>query len=198
MKYYPEETSRQKLPILYCVIVTLSVAIFYFYKQHDQILHIELWYLFPVWVLISHPICAGAFVITSLSVKRAVHFLRNSFSVYGRYRSVVQLQVAFLTSLLEETVFRYFLLTFLADLLKSTGGAILLTSIAFAIFHYRRLGPFLPNFLMYIDMFIFSIVISSLNVGTASFYPAFIIHGMRNYILRTLTVSKNEGRWTKP
>jgi membrane protease YdiL (CAAX protease family) len=191
MSYYSSEKAKKSLPFLYIIIPLISATIILFFQRFDQFNPLRLWYLVPLWVISSHILCGFSYVITSLSLKHGIGLFINSFSVYRKRRSPVHFQVAFLTSLLEEIIFRYFFLLFLTDLLKNPFLAVLLTSFAFTLFHFR-FGFHLKSIIQYIDFFIFSLIISSLNLLTQSFYPAFIIHGMRNYILKVLLVTKKE------
>jgi len=94
-----------------------------------------------------------------------------------------------LISLLEEMCYRYFLLFFLSDTLRSFAAASLVTSALFTLMHFwvrRKTG----GVRRYADLFIFSLALCLANIATRSFYPAFVLHGVRNYVLRVLLVPK--------
>jgi membrane protease YdiL (CAAX protease family) len=189
MGFYSAEQSRKSLPFLYLMIVPASLALVFIYKRFDLFTNHSLWYLLPVWVLCAHLLCGLAHMITSLSFKRGLICILNSFFVYGKEWSPAHLQVAFLTSLLEEVIFRYVLFSVLLGWFNNLFVAGFLVSVAFALFHCRY-GFTIQSSLRYFDFFVFSLLLCTLNFATASFYPAFIIHGMRNYILRILLVPK--------
>ena len=192
MSYYPSEKAQKRLYSLFVYVSPVfSLAIILFYPNYHQITDFHLWYLFPVWIILSHILCSISYSITGISLKRGMLFFINSLAVYGKYGLFIHFRVAFLTSLFEEIIFRYFLLFYLKDLLQSPIWALFLTSFLFAAYHFH-LGLNTKNLLKYIDLFIFSSIISAANIITNSFYPAFIFHGMRNYILRSLMVSKKE------
>jgi hypothetical protein len=191
MSLYPPERYQKRLLFTYLYIPAISAAIIILYPSRHQIADFHLWYLFPLWIILGHILCGFSYTITGISMKKGIFFFINSFAVYGENSSSIHLQAAFLTSLLEETIFRYFLLFYLKDLLHSSTLAIFLSSLIFTAYHFH-LGWNPKSFLRYLDLFIFSSIISTANIITQSFYPSFIMHGMRNYILRCLLISKKE------
>ncbi len=191
MGIYNTLRDQKRLPFLYLYILPVCAGIILLYPERRQLTGLNLWYLFPAWVILGHILCGLSYAITGCSLKKGIFLFINSFTVYGENSSSIHLQVAFLTSLLEETIFRYFLLFYLNNLLNSSSAAIFLTSVIFTAYHFH-LGWNPKNFLRFLDLFIFSSIISTANIITWSFYPAFIIHGMHNYILRCLLVTKNE------
>ena len=191
MNIYSLKKEKHKLSLRYLIVIPSSLFLLFFFLRFEQITDLHLWYLLPTWILLAHLSCAVSNLITDRSFRASRHLFRSTFLIYGKRTSVVHFQSAFLTSLLEETIFRYVLLNLLLDRLGHNFLAVVLTSVAFAVIHLvfnrgsRRLLPCL-------DLFLFSIAVSVLNVVTASFYPALIIHGMRNYILRVLLIRRDE------
>ncbi|MBN1696645.1 MAG: CPBP family intramembrane metalloprotease [Spirochaetales bacterium] len=191
MAYYSKENARRGLPYLYLSVILLSAAVIFFYRHFEQFNPLRFWYLLPVWVAAGHLLCGFSYMITSLSPVRGIALVINSVTVYGKHRSAAHFQVAFLTSLFEEIIFRYFLLTVLNELLGNPFLAVLLAGLAFTVFHFR-FGFHCTSIIRYLDFFIFSVTVGALNLSTGSFYPAFVIHGIRNYILKALLVTKQE------
>ena len=192
MSYYPFEKAQRRFYFFYLYTPPfISIAILFLYPSYDQITDFHLWYLFPIWILLSHILCGLSYSITGISLKRGIIFFINSLTVYGKNSSFIHFRIAFLTSLFEEIIFRYFLLFYIKDLLQSPLLAILFTSVIFTAYHFH-LGWKVKSVLKYLDLFIFSSIISAINLITNSFYPAFIFHGLRNYILRSLLISKKE------
>ena len=191
MNAYSLKKEKRRLLLRYLIIIPLCLFLLLFFRRFEQQLtDLHLWYLLPGWVLLGHLSCALSNLITDRSFPASWHLFRYTFLIYWKRISIVHFQSAFLTSLLEETIFRYVLLNLFLDRLGNDFLAVFLTSVAFTGIHLvfnrgcRRLLPCL-------DLFVFSIAVSTLNVVTASFYPALIIHGMRNYILRVLLLRRD-------
>jgi membrane protease YdiL (CAAX protease family) len=190
MNAYSLKKEKQRLPLRYLIVIPITAFLLLILPWHPQLTDLHLWYLWPLWILAAHLSCALSNLISERSLRSSWHLLRYSFLCYWKRTSLVHLQSAFLTAVFEETIFRYLLLTVLLRLIGHPVAAIVLTSVLFTVTHVvfnrsvRRLIPIL-------DLFLFSIAVSWINVGTVSFYPALIIHGMRNYILRTLLIRKN-------
>lgn len=155
-----------------------------------------LW-LLPVWFLAGHLLPALSHVLTGLSLRGGFVLLTSSRWVYGRFASIVHLQVAFLVALAEESLFRYALLSGLASRFDSEPVALLVSSAVFCVAHVRpRRG--LGALLNYLDLFLFALILGGVTLATRSIYPAILLHGMRNYILRCLRVSKSEhSEWAR-
>ena len=105
--------------------------------------------------------------------------------VYGRLGSLTHLAVAFLVAIAEEAVFRYAALTFVSRTLGPFWGLVVV-SFAFALAHgfKSKRHP--------MDMFVFGLLLGALTLLSHSIYPAIVVHGMRNYILRCLLISREE------
>ena len=191
MNAYSLTKEKRRLLLRYLIIIPSCLFLLLFFRRFEQLTDLHLWYLLPAWVLLGHLSCALSNLITDRSFRGSWHLFRYTFLIYGKRTSAVHFQSAFLTSLLEETIFRYMLLNLFLDRLVYVFLTVVLVSVAFTGIHLvfnrgsRRLFPCL-------DLFLFSIAVSALNVVTASFYPALIIHGMRNYILRVLLLRRDE------
>lgn len=188
-RYYPETRTRRRLPLLYAVFVPLSGLLFFLYRQPHQFTDKRFLYALPLWFAGGIVLCVLSFLITGFPLRNLSGLLRSMLSAFTVHRSIVQLQAAFLISLLEEMCYRYFLLLFLSDKLRSFVLASLVTSALFTLMHFcvqRKPG----GIRRYADLFIFSLALCLANIATRSFYPAFILHGIRNYVLRVLLVPK--------
>ncbi|MBD3316189.1 MAG: CPBP family intramembrane metalloprotease [Chitinivibrionales bacterium] len=190
MVVYPVEAAKRNLLSVYFRTTALSAAIVLLYPKVD-LLTLDRPVLLPLWIPGSHLLLFLSSLITTLSLKKGLGILKSSFQVYTHFRSPVHLQTAFLTSVLEETLFRYFLLTWLAKMLPHPAYALLLSAILFSAFHYR-LGGFVDQFLHYADFFFFGLILGALTLLTGSIYPALIVHAMRNYFLRALLVYRSK------
>ena len=148
------------------------------------------WYLLPVWVLVAHLHTSFSHALVTGSLRKGRVFFRSTWLAYGEARSWTHWQAAMLIALAEETVFRAVLLWPLlavSPALVAVGG----TSVLFALAHLggkaRKRGP-----RTLLDLFLLGTLLGAITVWTRSLYPAIVIHGWRNYILRCLLVSKEE------
>lgn len=191
MNAYSLKREKQRLLLRYLIALSAGVFAVFVFPRFTQLTDLHLWYLLPVWILLGHLSCAISNLITYRSFHSSWHLFRSTFLAYWKRTSVVHLQSAFLTALVEEMLFRYLLLNLLVDWLGNAFWAVALDSVAFTLTHlvfnrgFRRLMPT-------VDLFVFSIAVGTLNVVTASFYPALIIHGMRDYILRVLLIQRED------
>lgn len=189
MSFSVEKTKKQ-LPFRY-LFLPLSAAIVWFVPYRELVTNILPLTLAPLWVLSGHFLCGFSYLITAHSAKKGLGLLRSSWTVYGKSRSPVHLQAAFLTALMEETVFRYALLSLAITASGSIIGSIVGTSLLFSLAHMQR-GLRLGRIFVYLDYFLFALILGTLVVACQSIFPAIIIHTMRNYILRCLLISKEE------
>ena len=190
MNAYSLKREKQRLLLRYLIALPAGVFVVLVFPRFDQLTDLHLWYLLPVWILLGHFSCALSNLLTYRSFLSSWHLFRSTFLAYWKRSSVVHLQSAFLTALVEEMLFRYLLLNLLVDWLgNAVWAAIALDSVAFTLTHlvfnrgFRRLMPT-------VDLFVFSIAVGTFNMVTTSFYPALIIHGMRDYILRVLLIQR--------
>jgi len=189
---YSVDKTRKQLPLRYATLF-VSLGLLWFVPHHELLTDLSLWYLLPGWVLLGHLLCGFSYFITGFSTKRALALFRGSFVIYGKGGSLVHLQAAFLVALIEEAIFRYSLLPFLGDTFGSAIGALLVVSFAFSFMHFSR-GFSLARVFIHVDHFVFALILGGLVIGLQSFYPALILHTMRNYILRCILISKDEYR----
>ncbi len=147
-------------------------------------------YLFPAWVLLAHLHTSFSHALMTGSVKKGWGFFRNTWLAYGEARSGIHWQTAMLVALAEETLFRGLLLWPVLAV-TSPGVAVAGTSVLFALVHKvntrRRLG-----LRALLDLFLLGLLLGGVTVWTRSIYPALLVHGWRNYLLRCLLVSKEE------
>lgn len=180
---------------LYYLALPLAAGFVLLWPQPALLTDLSLWYLWPLWVLLSHLLVGVSYVVTSRKLKRGYWLTLSSVAVYGRQGSITHLQAALLIALAEEVGFRYGLLWLLVKLTGSGVISLVLTSILFAVAHVptflRRSGR-IPSLLRLLDLLLLGLILGALTLGTCSLYPALIIHTLRNYILRCLLISKEE------
>lgn len=186
------EKTKKQLPIRYLALPIFAIVM-WIVPFHDVALNVFPLVFFPLWIFLGQILYGFSCVITSLSLKRGVAFWKSAFSVYGKMGSVIHLQAAVLVAMLEEAIFRYALLFYVYDSSGSVLLAILGTSVLFSALHVRR-GFRLARILVYVDYFVFALILGAISLATNSIYPAVILHAMRNYILRCLLISKEEYR----
>ena len=190
---YSVAKTREQLPLLALALV-VPAAIVWWQPRWPLLTDLHLWPLLPLWVVGGHLQCGLSYVITALSLKRGAAILRSSVLVYGKHGSLTHLLAAFLVALIEETVFRYGVLFWLATPLGNA-VALVLTSLIFALAHLPSLWRRAPRRALIphqVELFLFGLILGGLTLATRSLYPALILHTLRNYILRCLLVSKEE------
>lgn len=191
MNAYSLKREKQGLLLRYLIALPVGVLVVFVFPRFNQLTDFQLWYLLPVWILLGHLSCALSNLITYRSFRSSWHLFRSTFLIYWIRSSAIHLQSAFLTALVEEMLFRYLLLNLLVDWLGDAVWAVVLNSVAFTLTHlvfkrgFRRVMPA-------VDLFVFSIAVGTLNLVTASFYPALIIHATRDYILRVLLIQRED------
>ena len=184
---YSLKREKQQLLLRYLITIPAGVILVLVFPRFEQLTDLHLWYLLPAWIFLAHLSCALSNLISYRSLRSSWHLLRSTFLIYWKRTSFVHFQSAFLTALAEEMLFRYVLLNVLVAVTGSTVWAVLLDSIAFTVTHLvfnRGHRRFVPA----VDLFFFSISIAALNLLTGSFYPALIVHWMRDYMLRVLLI----------
>ena len=164
---------------------SVTVLVLICYKNYSQFLFPPV-YVIGLSILLSHVLCGLSYLTTSLSLRNTLGFFLNSFVIYKEKPFGLHLYIALTTAIFEEILFRYFLLFFLIDVLDNTFLSVLLTSILFVSIHYKLGWKGKRSALLYTDLFLFSIMLCLLNIYFDSFYPALIIHFLRNYILKAL------------
>lgn len=88
------------------------------------------------------------------------------------------LVIAFLAAVGEEIIFRGIFAWFAWHSLKYYTVAIILSSVAFAAFHYQAYGAYLPA--AYVGAFLIGILLSMIAQQTKSLLPCIIIHSIIN------------------
>ena len=187
---YSVEQTRQRLALHYLAL-PLAAAVVMLWPRYELLTGLELWFLLPLWVVLAHPLVGVSYFITSGSTHKGWVLCRSSVAAYGSEGSLVHLQAALLTALAEEIVFRYAALFELAERLESPLVALLVTSALFTLMHYR-LGLSWTSALRYGDLFLFALLLGGLALGTRSLWPPLLLHGMRNYLLRCMLISREE------
>lgn len=167
------------------------LGLVWFLPYRSVLVTLPHWYLLPFWIGLGHLHSAFSHVLATLSFRKGRAFLVGSFAIYGRLASGIHLQAAFLVAIVEEILFRGILLQSLMDLMDRAIVPLLLTSVLFSAAHLR-IGWGWPQLRKYLDLFIFALLLGVVTLATRSIYPAILIHGTRNYILRCLLVSREE------
>ncbi len=184
------EATRKRL-VRYYLALPFALLIALLFPYRSLLTNIGPWYLIPLWLVLGHLLPGLSYVITGCSFRSGWVLTRTSLQVYGRYSSATHLQAGFLVALAEEIVFRYALLFWLAEQLGSEAAGLLLTSLIFSAAHFRP-GRGLRTLPRLVDMFIFALILGAVTLATRSFYPALLLHAVRNYILRCLLASREE------
>ena len=181
---YSVEAARKRLPFL-ILVIPCSAAVVWFLPYHHLLTNTDLWYVIPLSIPLAHLVCGLSYVITARSLRRGIGIIKSSLIPYGRRASLTHLAVAFLVAIAEETIFRYAALSWLGDLVHPV-AALVVVSAVFALAHSKSSRRRL------LDMFVFGLILGGLTLATSSIYPAIVVHGMRNYILRCLLISREE------
>lgn len=186
-----ERETLRRLPLLYLGCLPLAGVVIWLVPHHRLVTNLTGLYLLPLWIVLAHLLCGLSYTITGLALRRGLMLIKSSLMVYrGEAASLIHLQAALLVALAEEAVFRYALLGLLAGALGPT-AALLITSLLFSLLHLRR-GTGVARALHHVDLFVFALVLGGLTLGLESIYPALALHGVRNYILRCLLISREE------
>jgi membrane protease YdiL (CAAX protease family) len=185
--------TRRRLP-LYYLALPAAAGLTLLWPRWPLITDLSRWYLLPLWVALAHLFCGIGHTITTGKLQRGRFLLKSSLYVYTEYRSLVHLQAAFLVAVAEEALFRYVGLGWLSAATGSPALAWAATTIAFGLAHLPMLirGGSAAAARRLADLTLFGGLLGALVLWTGSIWPAVIIHGLRNYILRCLLVSKEE------
>lgn len=177
--------------VWYWLAVPLAVGVALALPERGLLTLPEPWYVLPLSVPFAHLFLAAVYALTTRSLRRARVFLRSSWWAYGKRASLLHLQAACLVALAEEALFRYALLPALAEGLESPWAAVALSSLAFALVH-RQVGFHALRWWRYLELFVFGAILGLLTLWTGSIFPAILLHGLRNYILRCLIITRSE------
>ena len=186
---YSLEATRRHLRGWYLAL-PLCVAVLWILPVRPLIADAHLWYLFPVWVLVAHLHTSFSHALVTGSLRKGRAFLRSTWLAYGAARSGIHLQAAMLVALGEETLFRAILLWPVVAV-SSSWVAVVGTSVLFALAHLAGKGRKRGGRAV-LDLFLLGVLLGALTVWTRSLYPAILVHGWRNYLLRCLLVSREE------
>lgn len=137
---------------------------------------------FPLVLFLSQAlemIVAKFFGITKLPDQIAVKFLKSTFET-PLYFVLAVLSIIILAPLIEETLFRGFLQTFIRKHLGSK-QAILITSVCFSLFHYAP-GQGLGNIMIIISLFVLALFLGFLYEKQGSLLAPIVLHSLFNTI----------------
>ncbi len=119
------------------------------------------------------------FHITQLPDQIAVHFLKSTFD-NPLYFFLAVLSIVVLAPLIEETLFRGFLQTYIRQHLGSK-QAILITSVCFSLFHYAA-GQGLANLSIIPSLFVLALFLGFLYEKQGSILASMVLHALFNAI----------------
>jgi hypothetical protein len=119
------------------------------------------------------------FQVTQLPDQIAVKFLKSTFE-NPIYFILAVLSIVILAPLIEETLFRGFLQTYIRRHLGPK-QAILITSVCFSLFHYSS-GQGLGNISIIISLFVLSLFLGFLYEKQGSILASMVLHGSFNLI----------------
>lgn len=149
----------------------------------------DVWAAFYGWLLafplvlflsqILELIIVQIFHVTQLPDQIAVKFLKSTFE-NPLYFILAVISIIFLAPLIEETLFRGFLQTYIRRHLGSK-QAILITSVCFSLFHYSA-GQGLGNISIITSLFVLSLFLGFLYEKQGSLLASMTLHGSFNLI----------------
>ncbi|PIS03020.1 MAG: hypothetical protein COT85_03045 [Chlamydiae bacterium CG10_big_fil_rev_8_21_14_0_10_42_34] len=119
------------------------------------------------------------FKVTQLPDQIAVKFLKSTFD-NPVYFTLAVISIIVLAPLIEETLFRGFLQTFIRKHLGSK-QAIVITSFCFSLFHYSA-GQGLGNISIIVSLFVLSLFIGFLYEKQGSLFAPMVLHGSFNAV----------------
>lgn len=137
---------------------------------------------FPLVLFLSQAlefIVLKLFDATHLPDQIAVKFLKSTFES-PLYFGMAVISIIFLAPLIEETLFRGFLQTYIRQHIGSR-QAILITSVCFSLFHYAA-GQALGNISIIPPLFILSLFLGFLYEKRGSILAPMILHGSFNAV----------------
>lgn len=137
---------------------------------------------FPLVLFVSQAIeliLKNLFHIIQLPDQLAVKFLKSTFA-HPLYFSLAIFSIIILAPLIEETLFRGFLQTYIRRHLGQK-QAIWITSVCFSLFHFSFSQGF-GNLSIIPSLFIFSLFLGFVYEKQASIYASMMLHGLFNLI----------------
>jgi membrane protease YdiL (CAAX protease family) len=153
------------------------------FLQEDVKAAFYAWLLsFPLVLFLSQTlelIISHYFQITQLPDQVAVHFLKSTFDS-PLYFILAVLSITVLAPLVEETLFRGFLQTFIRQHLGSK-NAIVITAVCFSLFHYSA-GQGLGNISIICSLFILALFLGYLYEKQGSLFASMVLHSTFNTI----------------
>lgn len=158
-------------------------------SERGQPLLGDVWFAFVTWVLafplvlflnqLFELLVTKIFNVTQLPDQIAVQFLKSTFAD-PLYFILATLSIIVLAPLIEETLFRGFLQSFIRQHLGSK-QAIFITSACFAFFHYAR-GQTLGNIPIIISLFVLSLFLGFSYEKKGSLLTPITLHASFNAI----------------
>jgi len=186
---YSLEATRRRLPFWYLAVPAAALCT-WLLPYPWLLTDLRYWFLFPVWIGAAHVLTSASHAWMAGSFRKGMAFFRGTALAYGPCRSGIHLQAAMLIALGEELLFREVVLWPLLEVTGSGAVAVLVSSFLFSIAHHRPGRRF--SWRVHTDLFLLGVMSALLTLGFRSLYPAILIHGWRNYLLRCLLVSKAE------
>jgi hypothetical protein len=149
----------------------------------------DIWAAFTAWVLafplvlflsqVIELVVFKVFQVTQLPDQIAVKFLKSTFE-NPVYLALAVIAIIILAPLIEETLFRGFLQTYIRRHLGPK-QAIVITSVCFSLFHYAA-GQGLGNISIILSLFVLSLFLGFVYHKQGSLLASIILHGAFNLV----------------
>lgn len=159
-------------------------------REHaDHPLHQDVWAAIYAWIM-AFPLVlflsqalemlvTKLFGMSKLPDQLAVKFLKSTFDT-PLYFVLAVISIIILAPLIEETLFRGFLQTFIRKHLGPK-QAIIITSVCFSLFHYAA-GQGLGNIMIIISLFVLALFLGFLYEKQGSLLAPIVLHSLFNTI----------------
>lgn len=158
-------------------------------EPYDHPIHFDIWAAIYAWVM-AFPlvlflsqalevIVSKIFGTSTLPDQIAVKFLKATFDS-PTYFILAVLSITILAPLVEETLFRGFLQTFIRKHLGPK-QAIIITSICFSLFHYAA-GQGLGNIMIILSLFVLALFLGFLYEKQGSILAPMVLHSLFNTV----------------
>jgi membrane protease YdiL (CAAX protease family) len=149
----------------------------------------DIWHAFYSWVLafplvltlnqVLELVLLKVFHLPQLPDQIAVHFLKSTFQT-PLYFLLAVLSIIVLAPLVEETLFRGFLQTYIRKHLGSK-QAIVITSACFSLFHFS-FGQGVGNISIILSLFVLALFLGFLYEKRGSLFASVVLHGTFNAV----------------
>lgn len=174
---------------LLCLPGKVAKGLLLRHSERGHLMIEDVWFAFYAWVL-SFPLVlflsqflelliTKIFQVTQLPDQIAVQFLKSTFA-NPLYFVLATISIIILAPLIEETLFRGFLQSYIRQHLGSK-QAILITSVCFSLFHYAT-GQTLGNISIIVSLFVLSLFLGFIYEKRGSILAPMTLHASFNAI----------------